>query len=170
MAYAGDREGALSILDERRALIPRCGHPNAFGSWWMLATAIEGLAILGEQSQAAELCPLACELVGTEAVTLWGIPRFTQTIAGLAASSARKWEAAEEHFEIALQQAKPFPNVLEQADIRRFHAMRLLDRVAPSDRNQAQTLLNQALETYMQIGMPRHIEMTQALIHCRLSK
>jgi tetratricopeptide (TPR) repeat protein len=170
MAYAGDRDGALSILDERRALIPRSGHPDAFGWWWMLATAIEGLAILGEQSQAAELYPLACELVGTEAVTLWGIPRFTQTIAGLAASSARKWEAAEEHFEIALQQAKPFPNVLEQADIHRFHAMMLLDRVAPSDRNQAQTLLNQALETYTQIGMPRHIEMTQALIHCRPSK
>ena len=169
MAYTGNRDGALSILDERRALIPRSGQPNAFGSWWLLVTAIEGLAMLGEQSQAAELYPLACELVGTEAVTLWGIPRFTQTIAGLAASSARKWEAAEEHFEIALQQAESFPDRLEKADIRRFHAMMLLDRAAPTDRTKAQTLLNEALETYTQIGMPRHIEMTQALIYSRPS-
>jgi hypothetical protein len=144
MAYTGNRDGALSILDERRALIPRSGQPNAFGSWWLLVTAIEGLAMLGEQSQAAELYPLACELVGTEAVTLWGIPRFTQTIAGLAASSARKWEAAEEHFEIALQQAESFPDRLEKADIRRFHAMMLLDRAAPTDRTKAQTLLKRS--------------------------
>ena len=31
-------------------------------------------------------------------------------------------------------------------------------------REKAKTLLNQALETYTQIGMPRHIEMTQTLL------
>jgi hypothetical protein len=46
--------------------------------------------------------------------------------------------------------------------------MMLLDRAAPEDREKAKTLLNQALETYTQIGMPRHIEMTQALLaRCR---
>jgi hypothetical protein len=56
------------------------------------------------------------------------------------------------------------PNVLEQKELRRFHAMMLIDRAAPSDRKKAQTLLREALESYMQIGMPRHIEMTQALL------
>jgi hypothetical protein len=42
--------------------------------------------------------------------------------------------------------------------------MMLLDRAATGDRKKARVLLNEALETYMQIGMPRHIEMTQALL------
>ena len=111
-----------------------------------------------------ELYPLVRELVGTGAVALWPIFRFTHTIAGIAAAAARQWEAAEEHFQIAMQQAESFPNRLEQAEIRRFHAMMLLDRAAPGDREKAQTLLSEALETYTQIGMPRHIEMTKALL------
>jgi tetratricopeptide (TPR) repeat protein len=170
MAYAGDRDSALSILDERRALIPRSDRPNPFGSWSMLSLVIEGLVILGERSQAGERYPLARQLIDTGAVALWPISRFTQTIAGLAASSAREWEAAEEHFGIALQQAESFPNVLEQADIHRFHAMMLLDRAAPGDRNQAQTLLNRALETYTQIGMPRHIDIARALLGQRATR
>jgi tetratricopeptide (TPR) repeat protein len=164
MAYEGNRNGALAILDEKRALLPRSGQPNSLGSWRMLALVIEGLVMLGERSQAAQLYSLACELVGTGAVTLWDISRFTQTIAGLAAAAAHHWEAAETHFQIALQQAESFPYRLEQAEIRRFHAMMLIDRAAPGDREKAQTLLNQALQSYERIGMPRHVEMTQTLV------
>jgi eukaryotic-like serine/threonine-protein kinase len=164
MAYVGDRDAALAILEQSQTRLPHIGKPNAAGSWSMLALGIEGLVTLGEHERAAQLYPLVCELLDKGAVVLWSIFRFTQMIAGLAASSARKWEAAEEHFQIAMRQAESFPNVLEQAEIRRFHAMMLLDRTAPGDRNRAQTLLNQALETYTQIGMPRHIEMARALI------
>jgi len=164
MAYAGNRDGALAILDEKRALLPRRGQPNSFGSWSMLVLVIEGLVMLGERSQAAQLYSLACELVGTGAVTLSGISRFTQTIAGLAAAAAHHWEAAETHFQIALQQAESFPYRLEQAEIRRFHAMMLIDRAAPGDREKAQTLLREALESYQRIGMPRHVDLTQTLL------
>src|SRR5208282_4693810 len=162
MAYAGDRDAALGILEEKQTQLPHSGKPNAAGSWFMLSLVIEGLVMLGEQGKAAQLYPLVCELVDTGAVVLWSISRFTQTIAGIAAAAAHQWEAAEKHFQIAMQQAEFFPNVLEQKEIRRFHAMMLLDRAAPGDRNKARTLLNQALETYAQIGMPRHIELAQA--------
>src|SRR5260370_25157520 len=152
MAYSGDRDGALAVLDEKRALLPRSQQPNTLGSWWMLAPVIEGLVMLGEQSQAAQFYPLASELLGTGAVTLWGIPRFTQTIAGIAAAAARQWEAAEEHFQIAMRHAASFPNLLEQAEIRRFHAMMLLARAAPADREKARTPLDEALERYERIG------------------
>ncbi len=164
MAYAGDRDAALGILEEKRTQLPHSGKPNAAGSWSMLALVIEGLLMLGEQEKAAQLYPLVCELVDTGAVVLWSISRFTQTIAGIAAAAARQWEAAEEHFQIAMQQAESFPNLLEQAEIRRFHAMMLIDRAATGDREKAQTLLSEALGTYTQIGMPRHIEMTQTLL------
>jgi hypothetical protein len=130
----------------------------------MLALVIEGLVMLGEQSQAAQLYPLARELIGTGAVVLWPIFRMTHTIAGVAAAAARQWDAAEEHFQMAMQQAGSFPYRLEQTEIRRFHAMMLKDRAAAGDREKAKTLLREALDSYTHIGMPRHIEMTHALL------
>ncbi len=130
----------------------------------MLALVIEGLVMLGEQAQAGQLYPLARELVGTGAVALLPLFRFTQTIAGVAAAAAGQWEAAEDHFQIAMQQAESFPDRLEQAEIRRFRAMMLMDRASSGDREKAQTLLGEALETYTLIGMPRHREITQALL------
>jgi tetratricopeptide (TPR) repeat protein len=164
LAYAGDRNGAFAVLDENRPLLPLSGQSNAFGSWFMLWLVVEGLVMLGEHSQAGELYPLVCELVDTGAVALWPICRFTRTVAGMAAAAAHQWDAAEEHFQIAMQQAESFPYLLEQAEIRRFQAMMLMDRAARGDREKAQTLLNEALQSYTQIGMPRHIEMTQKLL------
>jgi len=164
LAYVGDHAGASAILREKYAWLPSSGRPNTFGSWWMLALVIEGLVILGEVSEAGQLYPLFRELVNTGAVVLWPIFRFTQTIAGMAAAAAGQWEAAEDHFQAALQQAESIPHCLEQAEIRRFHAMMLMDRAVRGDRAKARTLLGQALKTYSGIGMPRHVEITQTLL------
>jgi eukaryotic-like serine/threonine-protein kinase len=159
MAYAGDRTGALAILEKNRARLPVSGQENFRGAWWMLALVVEGLVMLGERAQAGLLYPLVRELIDTGAVALWPISRFTQTIAGLAAAGAHQWKAAEDHFQLAMNQAESFPDRLEQAEIRRFHAMMLIDRGARGDREKAQTLIGEALETYTHIGMPRHIAM-----------
>jgi tetratricopeptide (TPR) repeat protein len=164
LAYAGDRDGALAILDQNLTVLPRSGQPNRMGSWLMLALVIEGLLMLGERSRVEDLYPLVGELLETGAVALWPICRFTHTIAGIGAAAARQWEAAEEHFQIAMQQAESLPYRLEEAEIRRFHAMMLMDRAGPRDRQEAQMLLNEALESYERIGMPRHLEMTRTLI------
>jgi hypothetical protein len=119
LAYAGDRGGAFAILGEKRTSLARSGQPNSRDSWLMLASVVEGLVMLGEQAQAAELSPLVRELIDTGAVALWPISRFTQTIAGLAAAAAHQWEAAEERFQIAMQQAQSFPNLLDR---RRYDA------------------------------------------------
>jgi hypothetical protein len=97
-------------------------------------------------------------------VALWQIFRFTHTVAGMAAAAAHEWEAAEDHFQTALQQAESFPHHLEQAEIRRFHAMMLMDRVAPGDRERARRLIHQAWETYEHIGMRAHCEISQTLL------
>jgi hypothetical protein len=136
----------------------------------MLAEVIEGLVMLGEQSHAGQFYPLARELINTGAVVFWPIFRFTHTVAGMAASAAQHWEAAEDHFQTALHQAEAIPHCLEQAEIRRFLAMMLMDRATPGDREKAQTLLRGALESYTQIGMPRHIEMTWALLDRAVSR
>jgi hypothetical protein len=169
MAYAGDHAGALAMLDEKRAWLPRTGQQNIGGSWRMLTLVIEGLVMLGEHSQARELYPLARELVDTGAVVLGPALRFTHTVAGIAAAAARQWVAADDHFQTALQQAESFPHRLEQAEIRRFHAMMLMDRAARGDSEKARGLLVGARKTYTQIGMPRHSEITQALLDLALA-
>jgi tetratricopeptide (TPR) repeat protein len=164
MAYAGNRDEALAILDQKRSLLPISGQPNIGSSWWMLINIIEGLVVLGEQSQAGRLYPLVRELIGTGAVAFFPILRFTQTIAGVAAGAARLWDAADVHFRIALQQAESFPHILEQAEIRRFHAMMLKERAAPGDSKKARILLREAMPIYTRAGMLRHIEITHALL------
>jgi tetratricopeptide (TPR) repeat protein len=164
LAYAGDYDGALAMLREKRTCLPRIGQRNTMGSWWMHALVIEGLFILGEHSQARELYPLTRELVATGAVALWPIFRFTHTVAGMAAAAAREWEAAEDYFLTAMQRAESFPHVLEQAEIRRLHAMMLIDRAAPGDHGRARAFLNDALQSYERIRMPGHVVLARALL------
>jgi hypothetical protein len=163
-AYSGDREGALALLNEHHEMFAHAGEANTYGAWALALLAIEGLAVLGERDRAAALYPLVRELIATGAICMVLISRFPQNAAGIAAAAAHHWDAAEEHFRIALQQAESFPNQLEQAETRRFHAMMLLDRAASGDIETARTLLGEALETYTCIGMRRHMELTQALI------
>jgi tetratricopeptide (TPR) repeat protein len=165
LTYTGSRDDALAILDEKRALLPRRGQTNTAGSWLMLALVIEGLIMLGQYSQAGPLYSLVCELIDSGPVVLWPIFRFTHTVAGMAAAAAaHAWEAAEDHFQTALRQAESFPYRLEQAEIRRFHAMMLMARAGPGDREKAYELLCEASKTYTHIGMSRHIELTHTLL------
>jgi tetratricopeptide (TPR) repeat protein len=164
MAYSGNSNDALALLEKHRASLPVSGRENVRGSWWMLVMVVEGLAMLGKQAQAGQLYPLVRELIDTGAIVSWPIPRYTQTIAGLAAAGAHLWKAAEEHFQIARRQADFFPDRLEQAEICRFYAMMLINRAALGDREKGRAVLNEALESYSSIGMPRHIEMTRALL------
>ena len=170
MAYSGDREGALALMNGHREMIAREGKTNIYGSWMLLLAVIEGLFVLGEREQAAVLYRDALELIDTGTIFVQILSRFTRTAAGISAAAARNWNVAEEHFRIGLEQAQALPNRLEHTEIRRFSAMMLLDRAAPGDREKAQTLLRGALESYTQIGMPRHIEMTWALLERAASR
>ena len=52
----------------------------------------------------------------------------------------------------------------EQALGREAYARMLLDRDAPGDREKARELLTEAIAMYRGIGMPRHVEMAEALL------
>ncbi len=74
------------------------------------------------------------------------------------------WAKAEEHFQTALRRAEEMPNIIEQPEARRFYASMLLDRDTPEDREKARQLLTEAIEMYRRIGMPKHVEMAEALL------
>jgi len=162
-AYAGDRDTALAMLEQRRDNLPRPGQPNTDGAWTMLIGVIEGLAVLAERDEAAKLYPLTLEAIDTGALT-GQFGRLFQTVAGMAAAAGAQWDKAEAHYETALRQAHELPVVMEQPEVRRFYARMLIDRDAPGDRERARELLSEAIEGYRRIGMPKHVEMAEALL------
>jgi len=171
-AYAGDRDAALAMLEERRDNLPRSGQANTNGAWTMLFGVVEGLAVLDERDEAAKLYPLVLEAIDTGALLrLWAYG-LVQTVAGMAAAAGGQWDRAEEHYQTALRQAHELPVVMEQPEVRRWYARMLIDRDAtgdPStgsgrDRDKAFRLLTEAIAMYRRIGMPKHIEMAEALL------
>jgi class 3 adenylate cyclase/tetratricopeptide (TPR) repeat protein len=164
-AYAGERDAALAMLDQRRDNLPRPGRANTDGAWTMLFGVVEGQAVLGEREEAAKLYPLVLESINTTG-TLIRAPdgRLLQTVAGMAAAAGGQWDRAEEHYRTALRQAHELPVVMEQPEVRRWYARMLIDRDAPGDRDKARELLTEAIAMYRRIGMPKHIEMAEALL------
>jgi class 3 adenylate cyclase/tetratricopeptide (TPR) repeat protein len=163
-AYAGDKDATLAMLDEQRDNLPRAGEANTCGAWTMLSGVVEGLAVLGEQGEAAKLYPLVLEAIDTGAVIRWLCDRLLQTVAGISAAAGGQWDKAEEHYETALRQAHELPAVIEQPEVRRWYARMLIDRDALGDRQRARRLLTEAIAMYRQIGMPNHQEMAEALL------
>jgi hypothetical protein len=163
-AYLGDRRRALALLDETRSALPSAGRPNTVGAWNLLLQMIDGLTVLGERERVAALHALVPDLVASGMVWMWSGPRLIRTAAGLAAAATDDWDAAEQHFAIASQQADALPQRLEQTDLRRFRAMMLLDRANPADRSTARSLLREAARDYGRHAMPRHRELTERLL------
>jgi len=130
----------------------------------MLFAAVEGLAMIGEKSETAKLYPLVLERIRTGNLFRGFDLRLLDTLAGIAADAGGNWAKAEEHFQTALRRAEELPHVIEQPEARRWYASMLLDRDAPGDRERARTTLGEAVEMYRRIGMPKHVEMAEALL------
>ena len=130
----------------------------------MLFAAVEGLAVLGERTEAAKLYPLVLERMKTGNIFRPADSRLLDTLAGIAAAAGGRWTEAEEHFRTALRRAEEMPHIIEQPEARRFYARMLLDRNAPGDREHARQLLIEAIEMYRRIGMPKHVEMAERML------
>ncbi len=63
-----------------------------------------------------------------------------------------------------MRQAHEIPIVIEQPEVRRWYARMLIDRDGSGDRDKARELLTEAVAMYRKIGMPKHVEMAEALL------
>ncbi len=145
--------------------LPRRGQANTLGSWALLLSVTEALAVSGRPERAARLYPLVLEAIEKTGSLIRNLePRLLQTVAGIAAAAGRQWEKAEAHYQTALRQAHELPIVIEQPEVRRFYAQMLIERDAPGDRDKARQLLAEAIAMYRQIGMPKHLEMAEAML------
>ncbi len=163
-AYTKPKDEALSILEERREYLPRPGEPTSFGSWSLLTSAVEALAVLGERAEAAKLYELVLGAIEIGAVVTVDGSGLIETTAAIAAACGERWEQAERHFEVALRQAHEIPHRIAQPEVRRWWAWMLIDRDASGDRERARELLGEAIELYREIGMPKHLEIAERML------
>ena len=161
-AYIGEHD-VLDRLTADRARLLETADKSSWGAWERLVNVVEGLAQLGQRSDASDLYSLVLAgirkgVVITRQVRLW------QMVAGIAAACGEHWDMAQEHYETALRQAHELPHVIAQPEVRRWYAQMLLDRNAPGDRDKARTLLGEAIAQYRTIGMPKHLAMAEGML------
>jgi class 3 adenylate cyclase/tetratricopeptide (TPR) repeat protein len=163
-AYAGRRDDVLTMMETRRAELPRVGEPTGWGPWAMLWGFIESHIVLGDFNAAAELYPLIrwCAERTGNLILMQPDCRLLERGAGMAAAAGSHWDVAEAHLLTALEQAEKLPHRPEQANTRRHYGAMLLRRGGSGDADRAGQLLSEAEALYRAMGMPRHVELTRA--------
>lgn len=155
-------ESAHGLLEEHEEVLQR--RPGGVGDWWLLAGAVEALLVLGRRDEAASLYPAFRRgREETGAVVLQWSGTLFEKLLGLAAAAGSRWKTAERHFATALRQAKDLPNVIEEAEIRRWWAWALLERGDRGDGSRALKHLDAARRGYRRLGMPRHLALAEAV-------
>lgn len=163
-AYAGHRDEAIALFDELRPRFPRAGEHNRFGLWDSFLAAIEGMALIGERDAVAELYELVRRSASHDRLFRGWDYRLHETVVGIAATCARRWDDAEAHFENARRLAKELPYPLEQPEANRFYAHMLIDRDEEGDRAKADGLLAEAVVMYERLEMRRHVALVRDML------
>ena len=108
------------------------------GSNIALYASVQGSMIVGDLAVAAALYPAVAERADRFPVSTFDLS-LGHRIAGMAATAARVWDAAEEHFARARRRADELPNSVDRPQVLHWHARMLLDRGDPADRPRAAT-------------------------------
>ena len=133
---------------------------------YAMAGLSETCAFLHDTGRAAMLYDLLLPyarrylVVGESAACFGSASRYL----GLLAATMSRWEEAAQHFEDAIEmntrlEARPY-----LAHTQHDYARMLIDRDAPGDRDKAFRMLTEAIAMYRDIGMPKHVEMAEALL------
>jgi class 3 adenylate cyclase/tetratricopeptide (TPR) repeat protein len=163
-AYRGDRETALMAADAIERETPAPGDRATIGFWSACVNVPETLIMIGERERAAKFRPLLERTIEAGAVSLSYTTRLVQLGAALAAWADGDWDAAQAHLAKAEDRARDIHDDIQGADIKRFRAMMLLDRNEAGDAEAADRLLRAAAAAYAEIGMPRHLALTEEML------
>jgi tetratricopeptide (TPR) repeat protein len=163
LAYVGERDQALAMLDDPGLELPVVGQPAGRGPWFFLVSALEALWEVGEMERLAGLYPLALEAMGNGNVVTDYMLELTDRFAGMAAAAGGAWSKAEGHFDRAIELAGSLGHSVEIAEIRRARGRMHLMRGGPGDDALGRELLESAATDYHAIGMPRHVELCRKL-------
>lgn len=164
LATAGRVEEAAEVYRGWGGRLPPVDGPITFGPWSMALYAVDVMALLGRREEAARLGPYADRALaeGTLLRVFDALP--IAAVAALAAAAAGRWDEAEARFAEALQLAGTLPLRISVPEVRRLHAYALLEWGEPGEHDRGRRLLEEAVAGYRDLGMPRHLELTEALL------
>jgi tetratricopeptide (TPR) repeat protein len=134
------------------------------GKKQVVLAATEALAVLGRMDEAAPLYPLVRAQASSGEFVQQFHTGLVEKTAGIGALAAGDFEASEQHFMWALQQADELPYATEQGEVRRWYATLLLRRGQAGDSEHARRLLEEACSAYNHCKMPKHLDMTKDLL------
>ncbi|MCG2623915.1 AAA family ATPase [Arthrobacter sp. I2-34] len=161
LAYMGDSQAAMDLFEKNRHTLPQLDQANTCGSWVAALTAVDGLVVLGELEQAAELLPAIEQCIqrtGVVCIEFRG-GRLVKRSAAIAAAAAGDWIHAERYFREARHDAESMPHVVERAHTLRFHGKMLLQTGEEDSSDRAKKYLEDARAAYAKLAMPRHAAM-----------
>jgi class 3 adenylate cyclase/tetratricopeptide (TPR) repeat protein len=163
-AYRGERQHVVAAFREQQGALLEPYEHRRLGAWMSLLVLPEALAVVGARMEAAALYPIVLAAIQGGAVLRLYDAALIQAVAGICAAASESWVVAEEHYRTSLLQAEQLPHRVAQPEVRRWFAQMLLSRDAAGDRDEARRLLGEAVTAYRRLGMPRHVEMAEALL------
>lgn len=156
-AYTRDHRAAMETWDNNAHLVATPGANNTCGGWTMAVVGAEALAVIGDLDQAHSLYATISDCItrtGVVCIEYRG-GKLLNRSAAVAAAAGGDWETAEDHFALALREARAMPHVVEGAHTLRLHGAMLLKTGSKSERARAEELLAEAAHFYDSFGMPR---------------
>jgi tetratricopeptide (TPR) repeat protein len=159
LAYAGRADEVRALWERVQPYLPTSPDPHAIGRWNLLAMALEALWFSGEREVVARYYELIAA-APREAPMRWD-GRVIDSVAGLAAAAAGRWDDAERYFAAAGEVAAALPNETDRQWVKHLHAAALLERGGEGDADRAVTLLGEALDGLTRLGLPLFVRLTQ---------
>ena len=163
-AHADGPAAVTARLDKLQPALPRKDSPNLVGAWSLAVMAAEAAATCGLTERAAALYSLVAASLEHGAVLRQLDGRLIQTVAGQAAACAGRLGDAQRHFETALLQADRLPHRIERPHVRHAYARFLIEFEGAERHDRGLQLLQEAIDDYALLGMPRHERAARELL------
>jgi tetratricopeptide (TPR) repeat protein len=162
--------GRLGRLPEAKRALAELAEDDfsdlPFDQEWLFGMSLltETSALVGDADSASVLYALLLPWAALNVADMAeGIRGSVSRYVGLAATTTKRWEEAELHFEDALAMNERMGARPWLAHAQQDYARLLLTRDAPGDRERAQGLLDAALAIYRELGMETHAASASAL-------
>ncbi len=142
-------------------LLPIAGNASFVGRRWFALYLVLAHVVRGELESAAALYPVLREILDDG----WRVGPLqpVEGLAGLAAAAGGNWDVAEGHFRSALVFVDEIGDRLGKPSVQKWYVWMLLRRAAPGDRDQARTLLDEAIPAFRSMGMTLSLGEAEAM-------
>ncbi|MBA2607895.1 MAG: AAA family ATPase [Actinobacteria bacterium] len=163
LAFSGDRDGALAMLDDPRFVIPVDDGPYPAGHQFRFHAVLNAISVFGLEDRAQRLYPAAAQLANRYRY-VWFEFVITERLAGMVALAAGLFDEAEKHLIEARRIAAEDPNPLDAPHVEYWFAKMLVDRGRSEDRPEATRRATVARDEFARRNTPPYQAMTEALL------